>query len=356
MNVDNNVVSLSVKEQGAGGWSGTLNVSLNITAAEFKKKLLQPHTKLDPNCMKILSSGKFLKPELTLSQQGIKATSKILVLKQAPEESVQKMLQEEDNIKKLNATLQVAEELASRTDGGDTKYEQYYFELENQKGEKIQLPEKDRKAIIIGMTLHDKARKLLKKEEYKLALELLLQANTSFSKCSEEFINAIDNWALLHLDICWAYFKIKDLVYLKDASWRLNKAKELLEKSYGRDLERLTTLKGPTTLEHVVFIRLQLIEAILQYHANQHYIAKALLNQLEQKVKSYLIEDSELVNLISMGFSTKESKAALKACKRNQEQAVLYVLKKREERKLKQEADEKLKQEKKEARKYGKNS
>jgi len=132
MNVDNNVVSLSVKEQGAGGWSGTLNVSLNITAAEFKK-LLQPHTKLDPNCMKILSSGKFLKPELTLSQQGIKATSKILVLKQAPEESVQKMLQEEDNIKKLNATLQVAEELASRTDGGDTKYEQYYFELENQK-------------------------------------------------------------------------------------------------------------------------------------------------------------------------------------------------------------------------------
>jgi len=229
MNVENNIVSLNVKEQGAGGWSGTIDVSLCITTAEFKK-LLQPYTKLDPSCMKILSSGKFLKPELTLHEQGIKASSKILVLKQAPEESVQKMLKQEDDIKKLNTTLQVAEELASRTDGGDMRYEQYYFELENQKGEKIQLPEKDRKAIIIGMTLHDKARKLLKKEEYKIALELLLQANSSFAKCSEEFINAIDNWALLHLDICWAYFKLKDLNYLKDASWRLNKAKELLEK------------------------------------------------------------------------------------------------------------------------------
>jgi len=108
------------------------------------------------------------------------------------------------------------------------------------------------------------------------------------------------------------------------------------------------------TPEHVVFIRLQLIEAILQYHAQQPYIAKALLNQLEQKVKCYIIDDSELVNLLAMGFTTKESKAALKACKRDQEQAASYVLKKREEARLKREADEKRKEEKKESRKYGK--
>lgn len=81
---------------------------------------------------------------MTLADQGIKATTKILLLKvttvwhsssnplQQQGAVEAKIHAEEDAVKKLNTTLAVAEELASRKEE-DEDDSRYYFELTNQK-------------------------------------------------------------------------------------------------------------------------------------------------------------------------------------------------------------------------------
>ena len=92
----------------------------------------------------------------------------------------------------------------------------------------MDLPSADRKALVMGMTLHEKGRKLMEDNQWKGGLELLLQADNSFNHwsvaslslsvvsqspympCSApQFLEAVDNHAFLHLDICWCYFKLK---------------------------------------------------------------------------------------------------------------------------------------------------
>ena len=146
-------VPLSVKEQGAGGyargvpprwslspplirWSGTITLSLSCNGLDLKKAI-QASIKIPPANMKLLAAGKyesapdvfmelrpirsrrFLRDEISLADQGVKATTKILLLKQAqpPAEAKAQQNQEEDKITKLNKTLEVAEELAGRVGG-----------------------------------------------------------------------------------------------------------------------------------------------------------------------------------------------------------------------------------------------
>jgi hypothetical protein len=89
---------------------------------------------------------------------------------------------------------------ASRTDGGEGDYEKYYFELRNQGGKVVDLPPEERKNIVMAMTLHVKAkyrsqfqefssvgfitvsRKLMKANQYKQALPLLLKADSCFAQ------------------------------------------------------------------------------------------------------------------------------------------------------------------------------
>ena len=95
-------------------------------------------------CARSADGSRFLKDSLTLADQGIKATTKILLLKviahrcsffntlQQQGAVEAKIHAEEDAAKKLNTTLAVAEELASRKEE-DEDDSRYYFELTNQK-------------------------------------------------------------------------------------------------------------------------------------------------------------------------------------------------------------------------------
>ena len=68
---------------------------------------------------------------------------------------------------------------AEREDGGTGKQEKHFFEIENQAGEKLQISSSDRKALIVGMTLHEQGRALLKEKKYSEALEVFLEAAQS---------------------------------------------------------------------------------------------------------------------------------------------------------------------------------
>lgn len=78
---------------------------------------------------------------------------------------------------------------------------------------------------MVGMALHEKGRKIMAESKWKSAVELLLQADNSFNHwciaffrlggiltafdSAPQFLEAVDNHAFLHLDICWCYFKLK---------------------------------------------------------------------------------------------------------------------------------------------------
>lgn len=55
-----------------------------------------------------------------------------------------------------------------------------YNQVTDQSGKTLNLPPEERKALVIAMSLHEKGRVALKKEDYALALVLLLEADKEF--------------------------------------------------------------------------------------------------------------------------------------------------------------------------------
>jgi len=108
--------------------------------------------------------------------------------------------------------------------------DRYNLDIEDQYGNKVQLPESERKNLIIGMTLYEKGKASMKKGNHKEALEFLTRADEAFSNCHSQYLNLVDNYGYLNIDIAWSYLQIKDVQFLQDAKWRLQKAQELLKK------------------------------------------------------------------------------------------------------------------------------
>jgi len=59
-------------------------------------------------------------------------------------------------------------------------------------------------------------------------------------------LQAVDNAALLNLDIAWCYLLLGSPADIPDAAIRLDKCERSLFKTYGPRMERLLTLKGTT--------------------------------------------------------------------------------------------------------------
>lgn len=105
-----------------------------------------------------------------LSSQGLKNGSQVLaiILSETPLE-----LQEAENqIRELEA-VKADTQLLTSDDG-------YYMQLEDQTGNAINIPQRERKSLILAMTLHEKGRSALKKEDYARALLFFLDADKEF--------------------------------------------------------------------------------------------------------------------------------------------------------------------------------
>jgi len=195
---------------------------------------------------------------------------------------------------------------------------------------------------------------LVKEGDYETALQLFLRAESEgFTKCSSDLLEMMDNYGLLCLDIAWTYFKLKDPAYLKEAGWRLKKAQECLEKTYGPNMERLKRLKGGAP-EIILFARLNLLSAVAAFHNQNSVDARRFLNEAEQKLNSLKISDEELASLVAMGFSSSESCVALRACEKNQDAAVAYLIIKKESQRQLHEQERQQRAEKRERRRAGK--
>ncbi|KAL6077187.1 positive regulation of proteasomal ubiquitin-dependent protein catabolic process [Balamuthia mandrillaris] len=348
---------LKVKQTFGNKWTGDVAVALASTTGWQLKEKLALCTREPPNGIKCLHAGKFLKDELTLQEQNVKPGARIMVMKERSDEEKQSIAQKEDDATKIDRLVSAATGLAERNEEEDESYyEPTTVEIYNQAGAKIQLLPGDKKALTVGMTLHDKAKTLLRTGDVKTALDLFLRADKEgFAKCSPDILSAVDNYGLLCLDIAWSYFLLQDMENLKEAKWRLQKAADCLEKSYGRDLERVRLLKGGNAgAELVLFVRLHLLEGIAAFHNGDISVAERAFNEAEKKLNILAINDEELVALVGMGFSDKEARIALRACGRDQDRAVTYIFTKREEKRQQREEERKRRHERRQQRQLGK--
>lgn len=113
------------------------------------------------------------------------------------------------------------------------------------------------------MTLHEKGKSALKRDDYACALIYFLDADKEFrydnfssikdvfkllvcSQCNSALLNSVDNYALLDLDIAWCYLCLQSFAHLPEAQVRLQRCEERFQKSYGKNLERLMAVKGTT--------------------------------------------------------------------------------------------------------------
>ena len=149
------------------------------------------------------------------------------------------MMQNDRDLAEVKKARRAAELLSTKEDDDD----RFNVQIADQKGQPINLPKEEKRALTIAMTLHEKGRAALKNKKVSLALPLLLEADEEFSKCRADILNSVDNYAILCLDIVWCYFLLKNLEQLPSAESRLSKSEECFKRSYGEKMERLTSIK-----------------------------------------------------------------------------------------------------------------
>lgn len=247
----------------------------------------------------------------------------------------------------MNAFVQASRE--SDDAGG-----QFYFELSDQNGNRVQLPPNERKSLVMGLSLHDNGRKKLQEGDVPDALDILLAADKCLSEVSTDVLSSTDNYGLLCLDVAWCYFLTQNLDFLTDAAWRLQKAAECFEKSYGKNQERLIALKGAAAPEMIIFVRLDLLNMVVAYHQANFASAKTFFSMAQDRMSTMYIQDEDTIPLIAMGFHPRDCRMALQACKKNFDQAAQWLLEKKEHRRQKREEERLTRARERQERKYGK--
>ncbi|XP_007233945.3 NEDD8 ultimate buster 1 [Astyanax mexicanus] len=298
--------------------------------------------------VKLILNGKALSHDLRLDEQNVKNNSKIMVLKQGEPEQRKEIVEVEEKKRNEEESFQRTQkgfQILSERDGSEDPATTPFLEIADQKGNPIQIPLAEKKALILAMGFHEKGRAVMKRKEYDTALSYLFLADEQFRKCGSDLLNTVDNYAVLQLDIVWCYRALKALSHLDDGKQRLQKAEDCFLKCYGEQQQRLRQIKGNTGGEEVLFLRLYLLQSLLAYLDNRNDQADRKLKQA-QDLYSHLCLDPEKMNqLMGMGFSEQDTRLGLRACRGDINKAALHITQRIQERdEIKKKEKEKRRQ------------
>ncbi|RNA00253.1 NEDD8 ultimate buster 1-like [Brachionus plicatilis] len=76
-----------------------------------------------------------------------------------------------------------------------------------------------------------------------------------------------------------------------------------------------------------IFVRLNLLKAILKYYRGKKNETRQFLDTAMQEMKKILVDDDKVAEVMSMGFSNTEAKLALRATFNNVDAAVEQIFK-----------------------------
>jgi len=100
-------------------------------------------------------------------------------------------------------------------------------------------------------------------------------------------------------------------------------------------------------------VRLHLLQGVVAFHMGQTFEAKRLIERASKEADELQINGDHLVTLMSMGYTLKECRRALRSCQ-GIDAAAQYVIQKRLEREEREEKERKRRAEEREQKKYGK--
>lgn len=315
----------------------SVETSLDNTGQAFRQMIAEKVAAL-PEQLKIICHGKVIVNEATLKEQNMMHGTQVLVLHLSVSEA--EAAKRQGEITKFMSTKKAAELLSTKAEqdnDGD-----FDIQIADQSGRPLQLPSEERKALTFAMTLHEKGRVALKKKEVAQALLLLLEADKEFSKCRADILNAVDNYAVLCLDIVWCYLCLKNVEDLPDAEKRLKMSEECFIRSYGSNFERLNAVKGGSGTELALFMKLHLLQGIVAFHQHRVLDAKRLLSRAEFELQHLIVDEEKLTQVMTMGFTQREARLGLRASAGNVDQAVQHIMQRKEEKK---EISKKVKEE-----------
>ncbi|KAG8372661.1 hypothetical protein BUALT_Bualt12G0089800 [Buddleja alternifolia] len=296
---------------------------------------------------------------LKLSQLGIKNNSKILASKVSTttdhhHDGNGYAMLENMSVKELFILMDAVTSLASRHADGSLPVEDFNLELENQSGEKVQLgSETDQRAIMMGLMLHANAKTLIRRQQFKDALEVLTMGEEAFSLCDPKLIEMVDNVSILQIDMVWCYFMLRDISWLSVAGIRLSKAREGIERAHGKESSRMRILQGNRYPELALHLRMELLEGVVAYHSGQLQKSKDSLTSAQAKYFQLQVPDEALSLLMSMGYKQHEAKRALRMNNLDVGSAIDFLVEEKEKKAQKHEENLQRQKEILEQKEYG---
>ncbi|KAH8380854.1 hypothetical protein KR200_008434 [Drosophila serrata] len=290
-------------DNGGGGGTTTMQdikCDLNALGSDLQAAIAAKLQLPDANHVKCIAAGKMVASNATLASQQLKNNQQLIVIVTGRGDNQNEALYERINRIKADVEAVVSSQ-------------NQLMEMEDQNGSPVFLPPDENRALLIGLGFCEKAKVAMQREDFEEALLLLLEADERFATCNSQFLEKVDNYALLNLDIVWCYLCLKNVTQLPDAERRLAVCTRSFRRSYGENFERLYSLKGKACPERALLMRLKLLQGVVLFHQNlrdeafEHFeAASALLRELK-------VNEEELTMLVEMGFEVSEARLALRS-------------------------------------------
>ncbi|KAH8303942.1 hypothetical protein KR044_000408 [Drosophila immigrans] len=296
---------------------GTTNIidikcDLNELGSTLQQAIARKLQLSDANYVKCISGGRIVAPNSTLAAQQLKNNQQLIVIVSEQGDNQNAGLHE--RIARIKADVEAV--VAS---------DNQLMEMEDQDGNPVFLPPNENKALLTGMGYSEKARASMHREDYEEALLLLLEADEHFGTCDSKFLESVDNYALLNLDIVWCYLCLKNVSQLTDADRRLGICERSFRRSYGENYARLYALKGRGCPERALIMRLQLLQGVVLFHQNRRDAAYERFEAAAQVLNELKVNDEQLLLLVEMGFDVSDARLALRSSSGNVERAVQFI-------------------------------
>ncbi|KAJ4842883.1 hypothetical protein Tsubulata_013836 [Turnera subulata] len=343
----------------AGAWVGVVEVELEDWTVPMLREEIAKRSNLAPESVKLICAGRVLKDgEGTdkLSQLGLKNNSKVLATRLNLDEGralKEELMADDERTRRLARVKAAVTSLSKRHTDGSLPIEDFNIELEDQNGQKLLFSETDQQAIMMGLMLHANGKRLLREQNFKDALEVLTMGEEAFSLCNPTSIEFVDNIPILQIDMVWCYFMLQDIAWLSMAGLRLEKAREGLERSHGKDSSRFRLLQAGRSSELALYLRLELLEGVVAYHSGQYDKCRKYLASAQAKFFQLQVPDEALSIVMSMGFKEKDAQRALRMSNQDVESAVDLLVEERTKKEQKRQDDLRRQSEIMEQKLYG---
>ena len=133
----------------------TVDISLQSTGAELGSVVagLAGQT---AEKIKMIVSGRVVDCDKSLMEQGIRNSAVVMVILLADTEAMRIVAEQRKMLEQTRAD-------AERLSGRDSNKDDYFLQVADQSGKSLDLPQEEKRSLIIAMSLHEKGRAALKK-------------------------------------------------------------------------------------------------------------------------------------------------------------------------------------------------